>query len=477
VIENSGNHQSDWKNNQEPFVNPAHHVDVCGAASPPSESQKEPGERQIVPASPGHNDYSEEQTSQPPFGAETLHVSRRAGERTGVHAKRNHRSEENSQNASRSAGRPLFQVTDSPLVVNVNALKRINQSGEGRNQHDANVGQIPLPQHGNENHKNKSTDGDLPQALHLLEIRNRKTQPAGIDCFHELVYIIDRFMNARPDSVFIQCDGLQRETIYPVSKLQIEHLTKRYWRENPDREVLALSDVSLSVTAGEFLAIVGPSGCGKTSLLNIVAGLLPYEEGTVAIDGKKVAGPGIDRSVVFQHSSLLPWRTIAGNVRYGMELQRRFDKKTMTERVDHFIKMVGLNGFERHYPSELSGGMQQRVNLARALASDPEVLLMDEPFAALDAQTREFMQAELLKIWSEARKTVVFITHQINEAIYLADRVVVMSPRPGRIKDVFKIPFGRPRTLSLKRDPRFLEIEDAIWQLVEEKPESMGMVL
>jgi NitT/TauT family transport system ATP-binding protein len=262
-----------------------------------------------------------------------------------------------------------------------------------------------------------------------------------------------------------------------VAKLQIEHVSKRYWREKLDREVVALSDVSVSVADGEFLAIVGPSGCGKTSLLNIVAGLLPYEEGAVRIDGKKINGPGIDRSVVFQHSSLLPWRTIAGNVRYGMELQKRFDKNTMNERVTRFIKMVGLNGFERHYPSELSGGMQQRVNLARALASDPEVLLMDEPFAALDAQTREFMQAELLKIWSEARKTVVFITHQINEAVYLADRVVVMSPRPGRIKDVFKIPFERPRTLALKRDPRFLEIEDAIWQLVEEKPERMGMVM
>ena len=261
------------------------------------------------------------------------------------------------------------------------------------------------------------------------------------------------------------------------NKLQIEHVSKRYWRENPDREVVAFPDVSVSVADGEFLAIVGPSGCGKTTLLNIVAGLLPYEEGIVSIDGKKVDGPGIDRSVVFQHSSLLPWRTIAGNVRYGMELQRRFDKNTMTERTEHFIKMVGLTGFERHYPSELSGGMQQRVNLARALASDPEVLLMDEPFAALDAQTREFMQAELLKIWSEARKTVVFITHQINEAVYLADRVVVMSPRPGRIKDVFKVPFARPRTLSLKRDPQFLEIEDAIWQLVEEKPERMNMML
>ena len=261
-----------------------------------------------------------------------------------------------------------------------------------------------------------------------------------------------------------------------MNKLEIEHVSKRYWRETSEREVVALEDVSVSVPDGEFLAIVGPSGCGKTTLLNIVAGLLPYDEGVVSIAGKKVDGPGIDRAVVFQHSSLLPWRNIAGNVRYGMELQRRFDRNTMTERTDHFIRMVGLAGFERHYPSELSGGMQQRVNLARALACDPEVLLMDEPFAALDAQTREFMQAELLKIWAEARKTVVFITHQINEAVYLADRVVVMSPRPGRIKDIFRIPFARPRTLHLKREPQFLEIEDAIWQLVEEKPERMNMV-
>jgi len=241
--------------------------------------------------------------------------------------------------------------------------------------------------------------------------------------------------------------------------------------------VLAVSDVSLAVEDGEFLAIVGPSGCGKTTLLNIVAGLLPYEEGIVSIDGKQVKGPGVDRAVVFQHSSLLPWRTISGNVRYGMEMQRRFDENTMRERADHFVKMVGLNGFERHFPNELSGGMQQRVNLARALAADPKVLLMDEPFAALDAQTREFMQAELLKIWSQDKKTVLFITHQINEAVYLADRVAVMSARPGRLKGIFKIPFGRPRTLSLKRDPQFLEIEDSIWQLIEEESQSLNMVL
>jgi NitT/TauT family transport system ATP-binding protein len=252
-------------------------------------------------------------------------------------------------------------------------------------------------------------------------------------------------------------------------KLEIEHLTKRYRVERDEREVLALSDVSLSVPEGEFMAIVGPSGCGKTTLLNIVAGLLPYEDGTVSIDGKRVSGPGVDRAVVFQHASLLPWRTVAGNVRYGMEMQKRFDGAVMSQRADHFIKLVGLAGFERHYPSELSGGMQQRVNLARATAADPLVLLMDEPFAALDAQTRELMQAELLKIWAEAHKTVLFITHQINEAVYLADRVAVLSPRPGRLKDVVTIPFERPRPLSLKREPRFLEVEDAIWQLVEEK--------
>ena len=254
-----------------------------------------------------------------------------------------------------------------------------------------------------------------------------------------------------------------------MQKVEIEHLTKRYWLERYEREVLALDDISLAVEDGEFLSIVGPSGCGKTTLLNIMAGLLAYEEGTVRIDGKNVKGPGIDRAVVFQHASLLPWRTIIRNIRYGMELQKRFDEAAMRERASHFLKLAGLDGFGQHYPSELSGGMQQRANLARALAADPVVLLMDEPFAALDAQTREFMQAELLKIWAHARKTVVFITHQINEAVYLADRVAVFSARPGRLKRIFRIPFERPRSLHLKRDPRFLEIEDAIWQLIEEE--------
>jgi NitT/TauT family transport system ATP-binding protein len=245
--------------------------------------------------------------------------------------------------------------------------------------------------------------------------------------------------------------------------------------EREARDVVALDNVSLRVADGEFMAIVGPSGCGKTSLLNIVAGLLSYEEGSVSIDGKRVAGPGLDRAVVFQHSSLLPWRTVSGNVRYGMEMQGRFSREVMADRTQQFIQLVGLGGFERSYPGEISGGMQQRVNLARALAADPVVLLMDEPFAALDAQTREFMQAELLKIWAKAKKTVLFITHQINEALYLADRVAVMSARPGRVKAVFEAPFPRPRTLSLKRDPQFLRLEDDIWRLIEEESERLGM--
>jgi NitT/TauT family transport system ATP-binding protein len=260
------------------------------------------------------------------------------------------------------------------------------------------------------------------------------------------------------------------------AKLVIEHMSYCYYLERDDTEFLAFSDVSLSMADGEFVAIVGPSGCGKTTLLNVVAGLLPYDEGALTIGGEAVEGPGTNRAMVFQNASLLPWRTVLGNVRYGMEMHRRFDSARMDARAHEMIRLVGLSGFEEHYPSELSGGMQQRVNLARALATDPEVLLMDEPFAALDAQTREFMQAELLNIWSKSGKTVLFITHQIDEAAFLADRVLVMGTRPGRIKQEFHIGFDRPRALSLKRDPRFLSICDGIWRLIEEEAERINVV-
>ena len=259
-------------------------------------------------------------------------------------------------------------------------------------------------------------------------------------------------------------------------KVEIDRMTYRYWMEREEREFVAFADVSLNIAEGEFVCICGPSGCGKTTLLNIVAGLLTYDEGSLRVGGVRVNGPGVSRSMVFQHASLLPWRTVAGNVRYGMEMQRRFDRKTMDERTGQFVRMVGLGGFESSYPSELSGGKQQRVKLARALATDPEVLLLDEPFAALDAQTRELMQSELLKIWSRAGKTVLFITHQIDEAVFLADRVVVMGTRPGRIKGEFAVPFERPRSLAVKRAPAFLATCDQIAGLIDNEAARINVV-
>jgi NitT/TauT family transport system ATP-binding protein len=190
--------------------------------------------------------------------------------------------------------------------------------------------------------------------------------------------------------------------------------------------------------------------------------------GQLIIDGQPVTGPGTDRGMVFQDSCLMPWRTVFKNVIFGLECQG-LDNSEGKERAQKFIKLVGLAGFEDHYPHELSGGMQQRCNLARALTVDPQILIMDEPFAALDAQTREIMQSELLRIWRESGKTVLFITHQINEAIYLADRVIVFGARPGRVKEMMKIDIPRPRPLSVKRDKRFLEYEDHLWTMIEEE--------
>jgi NitT/TauT family transport system ATP-binding protein len=258
--------------------------------------------------------------------------------------------------------------------------------------------------------------------------------------------------------------------------LAIEQMSYYYFLEREQTEFLAFANVSIFVADGEFVAIVGPSGCGKTTLLNIVAGLLPLDEGRLTIGGEPVSGPGTNRSMVFQHASLLPWRTVFGNVRYGMEMQRRFHNTKMDSQAKEMIRLVGLSGFEERYPSELSGGMQQRVNLGRALATDPEVLLMDEPFAALDAQTREFMQAELLNIWTKSQKMVLFITHQIDEAVFLADRVIVMGTRPGCVKEVFRIDFSRPRALSLKRDTRFLAQCDKIWKLIEKEADGINIV-
>ena len=251
-------------------------------------------------------------------------------------------------------------------------------------------------------------------------------------------------------------------------KLEALDLTVRY--ENPRTGVntVALDGFSVEAHEGEFLCMVGPSGCGKTTFLHCLDGLIPFTAGSLRMDGRPIVGPGRDRAMVFQSPSLLPWRTVLRNVTYGLEMQRT-PLRDAIPRAREMIRLVGLEGFEQYHPFELSGGMQQRVNLARALVMDADVILLDEPFAALDAQTREFMQAELMRIWQQTRRTAIFITHQINEAIYLADRVVVLSRRPGRVKSVLAVDFPRPRELRVKRTPAFLALEDHVWGLIEEE--------
>ena len=252
------------------------------------------------------------------------------------------------------------------------------------------------------------------------------------------------------------------------ARLRARDVTIHYWLERSNSAFLAVDGLNLDVHEGEFLSIVGPSGCGKSTFLSAVDGLLPISGGSLTLNGRAIDRPGRDRAMVFQQPNLLPWRTVMGNVEYGLELQGR-SRSEARKHAQRFIELVGLHGFAHAYPSELSGGMQQRVNLARALATDPEMLLLDEPFAALDAQTREFMQRELLRVWSETQKTAIFITHDIKEAVYLADRVVVFSARPGRVRQIYEIDLPRPRALGIKCAQHFLAYEDAIWACIEEE--------
>jgi NitT/TauT family transport system ATP-binding protein len=244
-------------------------------------------------------------------------------------------------------------------------------------------------------------------------------------------------------------------------KLAVQGLTKKY------NSLEVLRSISADVGRGEFVSIVGPSGCGKTTFLRIVGGLEKANGGEVRLDGRVLDGPGSDRGFVFQQDNLLPWRTILANTEIGPEIggYRNAEQRAKTMRL---LKLVGLAGFENYYPRQLSGGMRQRVNLARALAVDPDLLLMDEPFSALDAQTREIMQTELLRIWEEGRKTVLFVTHQIDEAVYLSDRIFVFARRPGRINEIVEVDLPRPRPLSMKRTPEFVAYVDHIWKLIED---------
>ncbi len=247
-----------------------------------------------------------------------------------------------------------------------------------------------------------------------------------------------------------------------VPKLEARGITKFYRRD--DEKLPVLENFSLSVADLEFLVLLGPSGCGKSTLLRIIDGIEPCDAGHIILDGKDVTGTtGAGRGMVFQGFELFPWRTVLGNVAFGLEVAG-VGAKERTGIARDYIDLVGLSGFENSYPHELSGGMQQRVGIARALAIDPTVLLMDEPYGALDVQTRELLQDELLNIWERQRKTVVFVTHSIEEALYLADRIVVMSPRPGRIEQIIHVPFARPRRDEIKSTREFLDLRRDIWQ-------------
>ena len=251
-------------------------------------------------------------------------------------------------------------------------------------------------------------------------------------------------------------------------KLQIEGIDKSFYKSIHDRivEVPALSGVSFSVERGTFVSIIGPSGCGKSTLLRIIDGLIRSDSGRVLVDGSEVKEPGLDRAVVFQYFGLYPWRTVLGNVQFGLELQH-VSKGERTRRAQENINLVGLDGFESHYPHELSGGMRQRVGFARALTTDPDIILMDEPFSAVDEQTRELLQHELLELWAKMRKTIVFVTHSIDEAVYMSDRIIVMGARPGRIVKVIDVDLPRPRDDATRALPQFGRIRTDAWEILK----------
>jgi NitT/TauT family transport system ATP-binding protein len=259
------------------------------------------------------------------------------------------------------------------------------------------------------------------------------------------------------------------------SRIELSHVGQTFWVRGDDdkqlREFVALDDLELEVEAGEFLTVVGPSGCGKSTVLDLIAGLARPSTGRLTIDGLPITGPGLDRSVVFQQYTLLPWRTAAANVEFALEARGGMTKKQRAERAREYLDLVGLSEFANRYPHELSGGMKQRVAIARSLSYEPEVLLMDEPFGALDAQTRERLQEELIGIWRRTGTTVVFITHDIDEAVFLGQRVAVMSARPGRIEEVIAIDLDRDPSggTDVRASRAFASYRHHIWSLLRQQ--------
>ncbi len=255
-----------------------------------------------------------------------------------------------------------------------------------------------------------------------------------------------------------------------MAKIVIKNLTKTYSGGN----VVALEDINLEIPPNETLCILGPSGCGKTTLLRILDCLIPRDRGEIFLDGELVTAPRPDVTMVFQHFGLFPWKSLEENIGYGLGL-RGGPKEEIRETVGRYIQLMGLKGFEKSYPYQLSGGMQQRAGLARALAVNPSLLLMDEPFGSLDAQTREMMQEELLRVLESEKKTMIFVTHSIDEAILLGDRIVMMSRRPGRIREIFPVEIPRPRKIiSVRAHPRYIELRNSIWEMLKQDLEQEG---
>lgn len=251
-----------------------------------------------------------------------------------------------------------------------------------------------------------------------------------------------------------------------MNQVEVRSLSVEYQMRRTGERVLAIRDLSFTTQAGKFTCILGTSGCGKTTLLNVIAGLKKATTGQVLLNGIPVTGPGRDRAMVFQNPALLPWRNVWRNITYGLEIQG-YSIKEAREKAIEMISLVGLQGFEESFPRELSGGMQQRVNLARALVTNPGLLLMDEPFASLDAQMREFMQTEIERIWLQTGQTTIFVTHMIDEAIFLADEIIVMSNRPGRVKAIIPVTSSRPRLHSLATDTNLSGVKAAVHELIQ----------
>ncbi len=250
--------------------------------------------------------------------------------------------------------------------------------------------------------------------------------------------------------------------------ISVTGLSVSYDVARTGKKLIAIENVDLDVFEGEFITVLGPSGCGKTTFMNVIAGLVAPSTGSVLVDGQQVEGPGPDRAVVFQDYALLPWRSVFDNVKFGLEMQKGLRTADWRAKVQEAIDMVGLKGFESSYPRELSGGMQQRVGLARAFVAEPRILLMDEPLGAVDALTREVMRDEIEKLIEATGKTVLFITHSIEEAILLGDRIVVFKSHPGAIKEIITTDIPRPRSeRSVQHDPRFLELRDHLWEALE----------